>query len=140
MDSPALGFRRATVASWALVGIGMAGVAGASALAYADTVKPPKAAPVDVATPAPVELVPPPVEYTPAPPPHVVTTTEAPPPPEYTPEPTVEYTPAPITEYTPSYTPTQQVTAPPTTTRRSHTPTTLMAPNYSPPHTVSRGS
>ncbi|MCW2686089.1 MAG: hypothetical protein JWR37_979 [Mycobacterium sp.] len=39
MDSPSAGFRRAAAASWALVGIGIAGVAGASALAYADTVK-----------------------------------------------------------------------------------------------------
>jgi len=40
MQSPRSGFRRAAVASWALAGMGIAGVAGASALAYADTVKP----------------------------------------------------------------------------------------------------
>ena len=40
MHSPRSGFRRATVASLALAGIGVAGVAGASALAYADTLKP----------------------------------------------------------------------------------------------------
>ena len=36
----AWGFRRAKVTSWVLVGVGIAGVGGASALAYADTVKP----------------------------------------------------------------------------------------------------
>lgn len=40
MNSPQSGFRRAAVASWALAGLGVAGVAGVSALAYADTVKP----------------------------------------------------------------------------------------------------
>ena len=40
MNSPRSGFRRTAVASWALAGIGAAGVAGASALAYAGTVKP----------------------------------------------------------------------------------------------------
>jgi hypothetical protein len=39
MDSPRLGLRHAAVTSWALVGVGIAGVASASALAYADTVK-----------------------------------------------------------------------------------------------------
>lgn len=40
MNSPRSGFRRAAVASWTLAGLGVAGVAGASALAYAGTVKP----------------------------------------------------------------------------------------------------
>ena len=40
MDSPRSGFRRAAIASWALAGIGVAGVAGASALAYTETLKP----------------------------------------------------------------------------------------------------
>lgn len=40
MSSPRSGFRRAALASWALAGIGVAGVAGASALAYGDTLKP----------------------------------------------------------------------------------------------------
>lgn len=40
MKSPRSGFRRAAAASWALAGIGVAGVAGASALAYGDTLKP----------------------------------------------------------------------------------------------------
>jgi periplasmic protein TonB len=146
MDSPALGFRRATVTSWALVGIGIAGVAGATTLAYADTVKPPKEAPVDVAVPAPVELIPPLAED-PSPTPLVETSTEEPPPPppETTPETTTAEAPAPVTEYTPTYTPTytstqEATSAPPTTTRRTHTPTTRVAPNYSPPHSVSRGS
>jgi hypothetical protein len=147
VDSPRTGFRRASVASWALVGIGIAGVAGASALAYADTVKPPPTeAPVDATdlvapaetVPTPVEGVPPAPELTPdttvdqAPPP-VVT---PPPVPEYTPEPTVEQAPAPVTQDTPP----PQVTVPPTTQRRQLTPTTVMAPNYSPPVTRSRGS
>lgn len=43
MDSPRVGFRRAALVSWTLTGIGIAGVAGASALAHSDTVKPPVA-------------------------------------------------------------------------------------------------
>ena len=72
MSTPRSGFRRAAATSWTLAGLGIAGVAGASALAYADTVKPaealvpadavelpavPEAAPVNVPA-APV--VPPP--------------------------------------------------------------------------------
>jgi len=165
MDSPRLGFRRAAVTSWALVGVGMAGVAGTSALAYSDTVKPAVAdVGADAATAAPEELVPSPAENLP-PAPDVLTTTEGPPripattAPGYTaqttadqtPEPT--YTPAP--EYTPQYTPeptieqsppvthqapATQAEAPPTTKRRNLTPTTVMAPNYSPHVTISRGS
>ena len=40
MNAPRSGFRRTAIATWALAGIGVAGVAGASKLAYADTVKP----------------------------------------------------------------------------------------------------
>ena len=94
MDSPRLGFRRAAVTSWALVGVGIAGVAGASALAYTDTVKPAVAdVRADAAIPAPEELVPSPAENLPPAP--VLTTTEVPPPPPIpatTPPPAPEYT------------------------------------------------
>lgn len=54
MDSPRGGFRRAALISWTLSGIGIAGVAGTSALAYSDTAKPPVAeAPVLPGEPAP---------------------------------------------------------------------------------------
>ena len=81
MDSPRLGFRRAAVTSWALVGVGVAGVAGASALAYADTVKPAVAdVGADAAIPTHEELILSPAENLP-PAPDIVTTTEGPPPP-----------------------------------------------------------
>src|SRR4030081_433353 len=109
MDSPRLGFRRAAVTSWALVGVGMAGVAGTWPLPYSDTVKPAAAdVGADAAAPAPEERVPSPAENLP-PAPDVVTTTEGPPripattAPEYTPQTTADQTPAP--EYTPQYTP-----------------------------------
>ncbi|MDT5236844.1 MAG: hypothetical protein QOD36_666 [Mycobacterium sp.] len=156
MDSPRLGFRRAAVTSWALVGVGMAGVASTSALAYSDTVKPAVAdVGADAAIPAPEELFPSPAENLP-PAPEVVTTADVPPPPPIpatTPPPAVEYTPAP--EYTPQYTPERtidqpppvtdqapatQAQAPPTTKRRNLTPTTVRAPNYSPHVTISHGS
>ena len=170
MDSPRLGFRRAAVTSWALVGVGITGVAGASFLAYTDTVKPAVAdVGADAAIPAPEELVPSPAENLP-PAPDVVTTTEGPPPPpipattpppaaEYTPQTTVEQPPVPtstrVPEYTPQYTPEPTVAqappvthqapatkaqAPPTTKRRNLTPATVMAPNYSPHVTISHGS
>jgi protein TonB len=170
MDSPRLGFRRAAVTSWALVSVGMVGVAGASALAYSDTVKPAAAdVGADAAIPAPEELVPSPAEDRP-PAPDVVTTIEgtpappipattAPPTPEYPPQTTVEQTPVatytPAPQYTPQYTPqptleqappvthqapATQTQSPPTTKRRNLTPTTVMAPNYSPHVTISRGS
>jgi protein TonB len=158
MDSPRLGFRRAAVTSWALVGVGAAGVAGASALAYTDTVKPAVAdVGADAAIPTREELVPSPAENLP-PAPDVVTTT-AQPTPEYTPQTTVEQPPVatytPMPEYTPQYTPeptveqappvthqapATQAQAPPTTKRRNLTPTTVMAPNYSPHVTISHGS
>ena len=55
MNSPRSGFRRAAIASWALAGLGVAGVAGASEMAYADTLKPPAAEPIQ---PAPEALLP----------------------------------------------------------------------------------
>lgn len=169
MDSPRLGSRRAAVTSWALVGVGIAGVAGSSALAYTDTVKPAVAdVGADAAIPTHEELVPSPAENLP-PAPDVVTTTERPPPPpipattpppaaEYPPQTTVEQPPVatytPVPDYTPQYTPEPTVEqapvthqapatpaqAPPTTKRRNLTPTTVMAPNYSPHVTISHGS
>ena len=170
MDSPRLGFRRATVTSWALVGVGITGVAGASALAYTDTVKPAVAdVGTDAAIPTHEELIPSQAENPPpapdvvtgneGPPPPPIPATTAPPAPEYTPQTTVEQTPVatytPAPEYTPQYTPeptveqappvthqapVTQAQAPPTTKRRNLTPTTVMAPNYSPHVTISRGS
>ncbi len=158
MDSPRLGFRRAKVTSWVLVGVGIAGVGGASALAYADTVKPAVAdVPAEATVPEPAAQVPSPVETLP-PTPDVVTTAEAPPPPpspETTAPPAPEYTPQYTPDYTPTYTPERTVEqappvtaqapvtkaqAPSTTKRRNLTPTTVMAPNYSPHVTISRGS
>jgi periplasmic protein TonB len=158
MDSPRLGRRRAAVTSWALVGVGVAGVAGASALAYADTVKPTVAdVGADAAVKTHEELVPSPAENLPPAPPIPATT--APPAPEYTPQTTVEQPPVatytPVPDYTPQYTPeptveqappvthqapATQAQAPPTTKRRNLTPTTVMAPNYSPHVTISHGS
>jgi hypothetical protein len=162
MDSPRSGFRRAVATSWALAGIGIVGVAGASALAYGDTVKPSAAtAPSDVIEQAPtgpeavppVEIPPPPAAVTPdtpIPPPPTTTApapevTAAPtvdrapvrtytPEPTYSPEPTVEQ--APATQQTSAPT----ATAPRTTQRRSLTPTTVMAPNFSPRISRSSGS
>ncbi len=151
MDSPRLGFRRAAVTSWALVGVGVAGVAGTSALAYSDTVKPVVAdVGAEAAIPAPEELVPSPAENLP-PAPEVVTTEDVPPPPpipvgqppdptytptpEYTSEPTIEQSP-PVTHQAPA----TQTQAPSTTKRRNLTPTTVRAPNYSPHVTISHGS
>jgi periplasmic protein TonB len=171
MDSPRPGFRRAAVTSWALGGVGIAAVAGASALAYIDTVKPAVAdVGADTALPAPEELVPSSPAGNLPPAPDVVTTTEGPPPPPipattappapgYIPQTTVEQTPVgtytPVPEYTPRYRPEPTVEqappvthqapatraqAPPATRRRNLTPTTVMAPNYSPHVTISRGS
>lgn len=111
MNSPRSGFRRAAVASWALSGIGVAGVAGASALAYADTVRP---APVEVPAVEPVAGDPgtSPVVYGP-PVSEVVSPSDAPPPPPPGPAPT--YTPEPVTQapvetYTPRTAPAPQST------------------------------
>jgi hypothetical protein len=159
MDSPRSGFRRAAVTSWALAGLGIAGVAGASALAYADTFKPSVTeAPIVVVEPALPELGPTPVLDVPQPPVPLATPNDAPPlvtpgtsivqapatqetpPPDYTPQQTY----APRQSYEPAPAPvTQESTAPsapPTTRRRDLTPTTVMAPNYSPHVTVSHGS
>ncbi len=153
MDSPRLGFRRAAVTSWALVGAGIAGVTGASLLAYSDTVKPAKAeVSADAAVPAPAEILPSLADAPPLAP--VVTTTQTPPSPplpettaatvpQYTPRYTPEGTPESTVEQAPPVTneaPTAQPKAPSTTKRRSQTPTTVMAPNYSPHVTISRGS
>ncbi|GLP76721.1 hypothetical protein TUM20983_38310 [Mycobacterium antarcticum] len=136
MDSPRSGFRRAAAASWALMGLGVAGVAGASALAYVDTVKPPVA--TAAVESAPPQVIPPlisPPLVEPPPVPDVSTTTVEPAPePQYTPVP--EYTPVP--QYT-TQAPAPRASTPPTTKRRL-APTTVMAPNYSPQITVSRGS
>jgi periplasmic protein TonB len=54
MESPRVGLRRAAVTSWALIGVGTAGVIGATTLAYADLVKAPSsetAYPADAAPP-----------------------------------------------------------------------------------------
>ncbi|NTY61537.1 hypothetical protein [Mycolicibacterium sphagni] len=114
MNSPRSGFRRAAVASWALAGIGVAGVAGASALAYADTLRP---APVDVPAVDSVAGDPAtdPAVYGP-PVPEVVPSTDVPAPPAPpAPEPVPTYTPEPVTQApvettTPRYTPAPQYT------------------------------
>ena len=55
MTTPHPGFRRAATVSWSLAGIGVAGVVGASLLAWADTVDKQLDAPIadSVAEPAP---------------------------------------------------------------------------------------
>ncbi|PND57539.1 hypothetical protein CRM90_11085 [Mycobacterium sp. ENV421] len=166
MDSPRSGFRRAAVTSWALAGIGIAGVAGASALAYGDTVKPVVAElpPADpVATDPAVDLPPAPPVVEPAPAPVPVADTPAPPPspeptvapapaqtytpqPAYTPQPTYTQKPA----YTPKATVQEQAPAPSTKSqpafpiRQSHVPAggggTSGGNSFSPHVTVSRGS
>lgn len=162
MDTPRSGFRRAAIASWTLAGLGVAGVAGTSALAYADTFKPPAAHATIVAVdPSPSELgtapvpdlagqlVQPPVNDAPPAPSTTVTVDS---PPLVVPETTVEQAPreTPTPEYTPQQ--THEPTAapetrkplvpstPPTTKRRTFAPSTVMAPNYSPPITMSHGS
>lgn len=149
MDTPRSGFRRATATSWALAGIGIAGVTGASTLAYADTVsvtaKPSTdvtATIVETGPPSPPAAASPiPLPSLPAAPAVTTTTVEPPAPlvtrqpvPAYTPEPTHE--PAPVTHEAP----TTKVAAPSTTKRRQSTPATVVSPNYSPHVTVSRGS
>jgi hypothetical protein len=106
--------------SWALAGLGIAGVAGASALAYADTVKRTVSeVPIVVAPETSIAQAP---------------VTEAQQSPEYTPQRTYEPAPAPATHESTA------PSTPPTTRRRNLTPTTVMAPNYSPHVTVSHGS
>ena len=131
MDSPRSGLRRAAIASWALAGIGVAGVAGASALAYVDTFKATAEAPAEEAIPAATEdLAPPSAEDTSVP--DVVTATvDSAPATAGAPQ-----APAPVTRETPA--PTNVTTAP--TTKRRITPTMVQSPNYSPHVTLSRGS
>ena len=160
MDSPRSGFRRAAAASWALAGIGIAGVFGASALAYGDTYKPPSEKLTEVVDEAPAPLDPAAVPDapmpSPAPPPSL---TDAAPSPETAPPTTVDQAPvaqAPVRTYAPEptyvpdttveqppvtqQTPARTVTTPRTTQRRALTPTTVMAPNFSPRISRSSGS
>ncbi|GAY16461.1 hypothetical protein [Mycobacterium sp. shizuoka-1] len=164
MDSPRSGFRRAAITSWALAGIGVAGVAGASALAYGDTVKP---APVEIpAVDTAATDLPPAPEPVAAPEPAAPASapeSTPPPAPESTPppapEPTVTQAPAEGPAYTPkpSYTPkTVQQQAPPPAAapstksqpafpiRQSHVPLggggTSGGNSFSPHVTISRGS
>jgi hypothetical protein len=161
MNSPRSGFHRATAASWALVGLGVAGVAGASSLAYADTFTPAAEAPVEVAVPVAPEDVGPPtgpdlptgpdIVATPVdpPPPVAVSTESAPtrapvttdaPVQQYTPQQTYEQAPAYDTRQTQAPAPTKAATTAPPTTRHVKPPTTVNSPNYSPHVTISRGS
>jgi periplasmic protein TonB len=159
MTSPRSGFRRAAVASWTLAGIGVAGVAGASALAYAETYKPPVVeavapeavepavidAPVNL-PPAPPVVVPPPTVDSPPPAP-VPAATEAPVQtytPQYTPEPTYtpKYTQAPVVQQAPvQQAPKSSGSFP---IRQSHVPIgggqTSGGNSFSPHVTISRGS
>lgn len=156
MDTPRSGFRRAAAASWALAGLGLVGVAGTSALAYADTVKPAPAQTPTATDLAPLQVPTPVLDAPQVPDVPVVTTDPAPP---VVPQPTLEQAPAPgqapAPVYTPRYTTPQYTTqptetapapvthtpsTPPTTKRRTLTPSTVMAPNYSPRITMSRGS
>jgi hypothetical protein len=160
MDSPRSGMRRARAVSWALAGLGIAGVAGTSTLAYADTFRPPATeVPTVAVDPAPPEFDPAPaLEMPPALSPVATTTepalpvtTEPPPPgtpgtgviqspethraqePDYTSRRT--YEPAPPLVAHESQPPTL-----PTTKRHILTPTTVMSPNFSPRISTSRGS
>lgn len=156
MTSPRSGFRRAAVASWTLAGIGVAGVAGASALAYADTYKPPVAeatapeavepvvvdAPVNLAPAPPVVLPPPTVDTPPPAPAPEPVATEAPVQ-TYTPQPTYtpKYTQAPVVQQAPVQAPKSSSSFP---IRQSHVPAgggqTSGGNSFSPHVTVSRGS
>lgn len=155
MDSPSSVLRRAAVASWALGGIGVAGVAVASTLAYADTLKPEAEPSSDVAvqTAADTGAVPTPVVEVPV----AIPTPIEPPPPPPVPEPPPVTSAPRVTNSVPAQsaqgdTPPEARKPPapaaptkaaprPTTTRRINTPTTVQSPKYSPPHiTVSRGS
>jgi protein TonB len=158
MDSPRSGFRRAAVASWALAGIGIAGVAGASTLAYADTVKPAAEAPAEAAIPAPPEGFAPPSAVDRAATPDIPTPTVDPPPvpasvtSEPPPAPTAVNTETPVQKYISQQTyqqapapathepPAPVVNSAPTTKRRVTAPTVVQSPNYSPHVTLSRGS
>lgn len=118
MNSPRSGFRRAAIASWALAGLGAAGVVGASALAFSDTVKPAAvedlaaaeqpAAPATAVNLPTVALAPSTVEA-PAAPVAAQTAfgsepiqTYARPAPQYTQAPVQTYAPAPVQTYAPA--------------------------------------
>lgn len=155
MDSPSSVLRRAAVASWALTGVGVAGVAAASTFAYADTLKPAAQPSTDVAVqttadtsgeatpvveipvviPAPVE---PPVPLpSPEPPP----ATTAPRISNSVPTQSVEEDAPPVVRKPAASTAPTKAAPAPATTRRVNTPTTVQSPKFSPPHiTVSRGS
>jgi hypothetical protein len=156
MNSPRSGFRRAAIASWALAGIGAAGVVGASTLAYGDTVKPaatdlveqtsagqqagptpgvPPTAPVTMpAVPPP----PPPTTDVPTPETSTQTTVDQAPVRTFAPEPT--YTRQTTVEQAPATQQSAAPTAPRTTQRRALTPATVVSPNFSPHVSRSRGS
>lgn len=153
MNSPRSGFHRATAASWALAGLGVAGIAGASSLAYGDTFKPAPEAPVRVATAAAPEVpdlpAAPEVATTPAAPPPVpvAVTTEPSPPPVVADAPVRQYPPKQANEQAPasgtreSHAPAPTTAAStPSTTRHVKPPTIVNSPNYSPHVTISRGS
>jgi hypothetical protein len=170
MDSPRSGFRRANATSWTFAGIGITGVVGASALAYADTEKP---AAADL--PAVVESVvsngvtvpvsnPPSAADAPtlvsAPPPPA---SQAAPVPVAPPEPVGKSAPVEVQTASPRYTPEPRYAPEPTyqqppathqvqpsspqstfPIRTSHTSTSGGSPNFTPPKvphvTRSRGS
>jgi hypothetical protein len=136
MTSPRSGFRRAAVASWALAGLGIAGVAGASELAYADTTpvaEDPASEAVMLPEPAvattqaiPVVAPPPPAAPAPAgPEPAPV----APAPVVEVPTPVYTAPPAPA----PQYKPAPQYTAPAYTAPPVPVYTPPPAPVYTPP-------
>ena len=153
MDSPRAGYHRAA-ASWAVVGVAVVAVGGASALAYADTVKEQSTgAAADSAvsspgvdqgfTPAPSAA---PAPDAPGPSPAVDQGSS--PAPSWAPVPdSIEPSTAPVVTTT---APAPAVTGPTSTVQRPSplSPTTSMAPNYSPGllpgsgsiHTRSRGS
>jgi hypothetical protein len=174
MDSPRAGYHRAA-ASWAVVGVAVVAVGGASALAYADTVKeqstgaaadsavsspgvdqgsaPAPSAVPDVAGPGSVvDQNAPPATSTPqlpdAPGPSPAVDQGSSPAPSWAPVPdSIEPSTAPVVTTT---APAPVVTGPTSTVQRPSplSPTTSMAPNYSPGllpgsgsiHTRSRGS
>ena len=101
MTSPRSGFRRTAIASWALAGIGAAGVAGASSLAYADTLKPVEL-PAAVQSEAPPAALPAPIE-TPAPDAGPTAAVRAPDVAPVVAPPAPAYTPAPANTPAPAY-------------------------------------
>ena len=123
MSSPRSGFRRAAIASWVLAGIGVAGVAGASQLAYAGTLKPvAEEQPTEAAIPAPPAA---PVDV-PAPP---AAPPSTPPAAEPAPKPIVAAPPAPVRQAPVRQAPVRQASVPVYTPAPSYAPT----PQYTPP-------